>query len=138
MREQMRELRQEAKWLAAAFAALFVILYVAYRGESILTVAKTAAAIYWLFAIPGYAIMLHWRAQLGFIERMVAGTVAAMVVAGVASYYLGLIGLKLQNQTLILPAVVVIISAFAAKFSAQKKQQQQNLFAEKGLSKKQQ
>ncbi|MBI2143035.1 hypothetical protein HYU20_01705, partial [Candidatus Woesearchaeota archaeon] len=84
------------------------------------------------------AIMLHWRAQLGFIERMVAGTVAAMVVAGVASYYLGLIGLKLQNQTLILPAVVVIISAFAAKFSAQKKQQQQNLFAEKGLSKKQQ
>ncbi len=121
----MRELRQEAKWLAATFAALLAILYAAYRGESIVVVARTAAAIYWLFVIPGYAVMFHWRAHLGFVERTVAGTVAAMVVAGVASYYLGLMGLKLQNQTLILPAAVIIISACAAGLSGQKKQQQQ-------------
>ena len=125
MREYMRELKQEAAWLAATFAVFMVILYIAYQDESIAAVAKTAAATYWLFVIPGYAVMFHWRAQLGFIERIVAGTVAAMVVVGVASYYLGLMGLKLQNQTLILPALVIIISAFAAKFSAQKSQQQQ-------------
>lgn len=122
----MRELRQEAAWLAAAFAAFLLILYIAYGNESIATVARTAAAIYWLFVIPGYAIMLHWRTHLGFIERLAVGTAGAMAVAGVTSYYLGLIGLKLQNQTLILPAAVVIISfALAAKFSAGKKQQLQ-------------
>ena len=125
MREQVRELRHEAKWLAATFAVFLVILYIAYRDESIVVVARTAAAIYWLFVIPGYAIMLHWRSQLGFIERVVVGTVAAMVAVGVASYYLGLIGLKLQNQTLILPALVIIISAFAAKLLGRKSQQQQ-------------
>lgn len=132
MREQMRELKQEAKWLAAAFAALLVILYITYRDENITTVARTAAAIYWLFVIPGYAVMLHWRGHLGFVERVVVGTVAAMAVVGVSSYYLGLIGLKLQNQTLILPAAVIVISfALAARFSARKSQQQQNLFDEK-------
>lgn len=120
----MRELRQEAAWLAATFAALLAILYIAYRGESVAVVARTAATIYWLFVIPGYAVMFHWRGHLGFVERVVAGTVGAMAVAGVASYYLGLIGLKLQNQTLILPAAVVIISAFAAKISARKTRQQ--------------
>lgn len=131
----MRELKQEAKWLAATFAVFLIIVYIAYRDESVAVVARTAAAIYWLFVIPGYAVMFHWRGHLGFVERVVVGTVAAMVVVGVSSYYLGLIGLKLQNQTLILPAAVVIISAFAARFSARKTQQQQNLFAEKGLSK---
>lgn len=122
----MRELKQEAKWLAAAFAAFLVILYIAYRDESIITVARTAAAIYWLFVIPGYAVMLNWRGHIGFVERIVAGTVGAMAVVGVASYYLGLIGLKLQNQTLILPTAVIIISfALAAKFSAGKSQHQQ-------------
>lgn len=120
----MDKLRQEAAWLAAAFAALLVILYIAYRNESITVVARTAAAIYWLFVLPGYAVMFHWRAHLGFLERVVTGAVGALVVVGVASYYLGLIGLKLQNQTLILPAAVMLISAFAAKFSAQKTRQQ--------------
>ena len=119
----MRELKQEAAWLAATFAALLVILYIAYRDESIVVVARTAAAIYWLFVIPGYAIMLHWRSQLGFIERVVVGTVGAMAVVGIASYYLGILGLKLQNQTLMLPAAVILISAFAAKISARKKRQ---------------
>ena len=122
----LSKIKQEAAWLAAAFAVLFIIIYIAYRDESIIVVARTAAAIYWLFIIPGYAVMFHWGAHLGFIERIVAGTVAAMVVVGVASYYLGLMGLKLQNQTLILPAAVIVISfALAARFSARKSQQQQ-------------
>ena len=125
MREQVRELKQEAKWLAATFAVFFIIVYIAHRDESVAVVARTAAAIYWLFVIPGYAVMFYWRAHLGFVERVVAGTAAAMVVVGVASYYLGLIGLKLQNQTLILPALVIIISAFAAKLLGRKSQQQQ-------------
>lgn len=135
----MRELKQEAKWLAATFAVFLIIVYIAYRDESVAVVARTAAAIYWLFVIPGYAVMFHWRDHLGFVERVVVGTVAAMVVAGVSSYYLGLIGLKLQNQTLVLPAAVILISfALAAGLSGRKKQQQQNLFDEKGLSKTQQ
>ena len=118
------ELRNELKLLAAAFVAVIIILKIAYYKESLLVVVRTAAALFWLFMLPGYAMMLYWREKLGFTERVVAGTVAAMALNGIASYYLGLIGLKLQNQTLILPAAVVIVSfAFSLRFSGQKTQQ---------------
>ncbi len=132
------ELKNELKLLAAAFVAVIIILKIAYYKESLLVVVRTAAALFWLFMLPGYAMMLYWREKLGFVERIIAGTAAAMAASGIAGYYLGLIGLKLQNQTLILPAAIVIVSfALAAKFPA-REGRQQNLFAEKGLSKTQQ
>ncbi len=113
------------KILAAAFAAVIIMLRIAYYKESTFEVVRTAAALFWLFVLPGYAMTLYWLGKIGFVERIILGAVAAMALNGILSYYLGLIGLKLQNQALILPAAVIIISvAFAAKFSAQKKQQQ--------------
>ena len=108
--ENKREMTKELKILAACFAAF----------------AITAAALYWLFVIPGYAMMLHWRNRLGLAERMAMGTVAAIALTGIASYYIGLAGLKLQNQTLILPLAIIAASFLAyLKFSARKTQQQQ-------------
>ena len=121
----MGSTKQELAWLAASFAAFIAIIYITYHKENTATVARTAAAIYWLFVIPGWAVMNHWRENLGFVERLAVGTAGAMAITGVASYYLGLVGLKLQNQALILPAAVII-----ASFGA-------NLFAEKSLSKMQ-
>ena len=118
--------------------AVAIILKIAYYRESLFVVVRTAVALFWLFVLPGYAITLYWIEKLSFMERIAAGTVAAMALNGIASYYLGIIGLKLHNQTLILPAAVILISfAVAVKFRGQKGQQQ-NLFAEKGLSKTQQ
>lgn len=117
--------RKEIKFAAAAFVAVAIILKIAYYRESSFEVLRTAAALFWLFVLPGYAMTLYWQGKIGFIERIALGAVAAMALNGILSYYLGLAGLKLQNQTLILPAAVIIISfALAAKFSAQKKQQQ--------------
>ncbi len=121
----MRELKKELGLTAAAFAAVIVILKIAYYKESIFEVVRTAAALFWLFVLPGYAMTLYWLGKIGFIERIVLGAVAALAVNGILSYYLGLVGLKLQNQTLILPAAVIVISvAFAAGLSGRKKQQQ--------------
>lgn len=116
-------LTKELKWLAAGFAVLVVVLKIAYYRENILTVAKTAAAIYWLLVIPGYAMMLSWKHQLGFLERTFLGTVAAIAITGIASYYLGLAGLKLQSQTIALP-LTIISASFAAYLAAARQQEQ--------------
>ncbi|HIG98525.1 TPA: hypothetical protein HA231_03835 [Candidatus Woesearchaeota archaeon] len=124
--ENKREMTKELKILAACFAAFAIALKLAYYREGTLTALKTAAALYWLFVIPGYAMMLHWRNRLGLAERMAMGTVAAIALTGIASYYIGLAGLKLQNQTLILPLAIIAASFLAyLKFSARKTQQQQ-------------
>lgn len=123
-------MRKELKLLAITFAAIAIILKIAYYAENAAVAVRTAASLYWLFAIPGYAIMLNWKRQLGFLERVAIGSIAAMAITGITSYYLGIAGLKLQNQTIILPAAIIAVSvAAAARFSAlpktQPKQQEQ-------------
>ncbi|MBI2144949.1 hypothetical protein HYU18_01365 [Candidatus Woesearchaeota archaeon] len=120
----MAHFKDELKWLAAGLVLLIALLKIAYYRESIAIAARTAASIYWLLVIPGYAIMLHWKDNIGFLERTAIGTMAAMAITGIASYYLGLAGLKLQNQTLLLPAAIIAASAFGAKILARKKTQQ--------------
>ena len=120
------KLINELKLLAVVFAAIAIVIKLAYGNEGFGSVFRTTAALYWLFVIPGYAMMLHWRNSLGFLERAIAGTVAAMAVIGVTSYYLGLAGLKLQNQTIIVPAVITAVSfAIYLKSLAGKSQRQQ-------------
>ena len=119
-----KELADELKPLIIGFAVAVAMLQIAYYKENFATTLRTAASVYWLFVIPGYAVMLHWKEQLGIMERFAFGTVSSMVIVGVASYYLGLIGLKLQNQTLLLPAAIIVIAlSVSLKFSGQKGQQ---------------
>lgn len=105
-----KKLISELKALALAFAAAMIIMKAAYSGESTAVVAKTTASLFWLFVIPGYAVTLYWREKLGAIERLAAGTIAAMAATGILSYYLGIAGLKIQNQTIILPAAIIAAS----------------------------
>ncbi|MBI3037320.1 hypothetical protein HYY73_06265 [Candidatus Woesearchaeota archaeon] len=122
----LRALRKEAKYLAAAFVIAAIVLKIAFHREDLLGITKAAASVMWLFVLPGYAIMLHWRENLEVIERLFAGTVAAMAINGIASYYLGLAGLKIQNQTILLPAAIIAASLAWQKFSERKSQQQQS------------
>ena len=115
----------ELKLLAAALVVLTIAFKVAYYQESIWTVAKTAASLFWLFVIPGYAIMLYWKQHLGLIERLAAGTITAIAINSIASYYLGISGLKIQNQTILLPAAIIVASLAWQKFSERKSPQQQ-------------
>lgn len=122
----LTELKREAGFVAIAFIAATIIFKIAYYKEGLGEVVKTTASLFWLFVIPGYALTLYWREKLGFVERIIAGTVAAMAVSGITSYYLGLAGLKIQNQTILLPAAVIALSlAISSKFWARKSPQQQ-------------
>ena len=100
----------ELKIMAAAFAAVAIIMKISYGSENIFVVAKTTASLFWLFVIPGHAMTLYWKDHLGMIERLAFGTIAAMSITGIFSYYLGLAGLKIQNQTIILPAALIAAS----------------------------
>lgn len=106
------EIKNEARWIVVAFLALAIALKIAYYNESITGVIKTAASLFWLFMLPGYAITLYWKDKIGFLERIIFGSIAAMAIEGIMSYYLGLAGLKIQNQTIILTALIIAVSLY--------------------------
>lgn len=120
------ELKGELKLLVAVFAVVAAVMKIAYVNEGIADVLRVSASLFWLFIVPGYFLTLYWKESLGFVERTVFGSVAAIAVVGITSYYLGLIGLKLQSQTTLLPLAITALS-FAAclKSWARKNPQQQ-------------
>lgn len=120
----LKGLTQELKLIALAFVVVIVVLKIAYYKEGFFEIIKIAAALFWLFVLPGYGLLLYWKDKLGFLERIAIGTVVAMAISGIAGYYLGLIGLKLQNQTALLPALLIAASlALYLKSSTTKDQQ---------------
>ena len=112
MRHKIGELANELKTIAIFFVAAVIIMKIAYYRENLPEVIRATISIFWLFALPGYAMTLYWKGHLGLIERLAAGTVAALAIISIASYYLGISGLKIQNQTIILPAAIIAVSLF--------------------------
>ncbi len=94
------EIKNELLLLIAVFGFMVIAVKIAYYKESLVVVIRAAASLYWI-------------QKIGFIERTIIGAVAAMALTGIISYYLGLAGLKLQNQTALLPLAIIAVSFLA-------------------------
>jgi hypothetical protein len=99
--------KQELTTLGIAFAIAYIILQAVFYRESALNVLKLAAGMFWLFTIPGVAILWFWKEKISPAAMAAMGTVLGMAVVGIASYYFGVLGLDLKYSGIILPIIVV-------------------------------
>ena len=106
-KETFELVKSEALYMAALFLAALLIFKIAFYKEAIAVLLRTLASIFWLFALPGYFIMLYWHEKLNFLERFIIGTIAAASAIGIASYYLGIFGLNIKYHTILLPLALV-------------------------------
>jgi uncharacterized membrane protein len=122
----LRKLLTELGWLAAGTAGLGILIKILLPLSSIGAVARLTFGIFWLFALPGYFIMLPWRNELELKERAIVGILAAGGLFAITSYYLGLLGIHVRSHALLLPAVTIALSCaiyFWRAGKAPKKQQ---------------
>ncbi|MBI2142485.1 hypothetical protein HYU15_03290, partial [Candidatus Woesearchaeota archaeon] len=84
-------IKKEALYLLLAFAIITAIFQLIFIKESIITAGRTVAAFFWLFILPGFALMYHWHDKLDFLERLIIGTVLGLAVVGVVGYNLSLL-----------------------------------------------
>ena len=100
-------LKKEGKIMLMVLAALLIVFKIVFYNESLLVVGRTVLGFFWLFILPGYALMLFWRGRLDFLERLFLGTTTAIALISLASYYLTLNGLiNIHWQWIVLPLVV--------------------------------
>src|SRR3989344_4352445 len=100
-------LKKEGKIMLMVLAALLIVFKIVFYNESLLVIGRTALGFFWLFVLPGYALMLFWRGRLDFLERLFLGTTTAIALISLASYYLTLNGLiNIHWQWIVLPLVV--------------------------------
>ena len=108
--DKIREIARELPWLGAVFIIMFAALKIAYYNEGLMSVLRISAALFWLFVLPGYAFMLHWKEKLSLSERIIVGTAASAAVVGILSYYLGILGITVYSHVLLVPAAVIAVS----------------------------
>lgn len=109
-RELKDILKKEGRYLFYLFVALCLIFKIVFYQENILVLLRTVLGIFWLFVIPGLAIMYYWADKFDFLERLIFGTVLGIAIVGLSSYYLTLFKLNLHWQYLIIPIVMLTVS----------------------------
>lgn len=97
------QLKKEAINLGLVLLALAIIIKIAFFRTDIVATTRTALALFWMFALPGYALLYYWKDRLDFGERIVIGTTTAAAVTAILSYYTGLLGLPVSLHGIVIP-----------------------------------
>lgn len=113
MKKEVFELvKRELGHIGILFLIVLLIFKAAFFKESFLVLFRSVLALFWLFALPGYFIMLYWHDKLGFLERLVIGFAVAAGLTGILGYYLGLFGLHIKYHAILLPPVIMAAGYF--------------------------
>ena len=108
MRKEIFEvIKNEALYIGLLFLLGLVIFKIAFFKESFIVVVRNVLSLFWLFALPGYCIMLYWNDKLGFVERLLIGIFVSAAITGVFSYYFGLLGLNIKYHYLLFPLIIM-------------------------------
>ena len=110
-KENLSKLKKEISYIGILFILFIVIFKIIFFKENLMVVFRMIMSIFWLFALPGYALMFYWNNKLGFTERLIIGIVLSAAVIGISSYYLGLIGINIEYHPVILPPIMIFIGA---------------------------
>jgi len=101
-----------------------IIFQILFIKSGLFSVIRVVFAIFWLFVIPGFFLMGYWK--LDFLSRVVFGTVLGYAVIGVFGYNMGLIGIKLGIQSIILPLGCIVLGFFLDQKTNNKQQDKNN------------
>ncbi len=110
----INKLKKEAIYLGILLLLMAAMLKIIFLKESIIITTRTALSLFWLFILPGFAIMFYWHEKLEFIERLIIGTVLSMAVTGVIGYNLSVIGIHIKYHALLLPVAMIGAAALMA------------------------
>jgi len=108
-KEVFDQVKRESKYIGILFLIALIIFKIAFYKENLIILFRNVLALFWLFILPGYFIMLYWNDKIGFLERFVVGILLSAAVIGIFSYYLGLMGINIKYHTIILPLVLILI-----------------------------
>ena len=104
-------IRDEMRYIGLMFIIALIIFKIAFFKDSISNLLRITFSLFWLFALPGYFLMLYWNEKLEFAERFIIGIALSAAIIGISSYYIGLAGLNIKYHTVLLPLILMLAGA---------------------------
>ena len=108
-KEVFDQIKKELQYIGILFLLVLIIFKIAFYNENLIVLFRNVLSLFWLFALPGYFIMLYWKERLGFLERFIIGIILSAAIIGILSYYIGLIGLNIKYHAIVLPTVLILV-----------------------------
>ena len=114
-KEMSSKLVTEIIHIVILFFVALIIGKIALYEEPILMLFKAIAGIFWIFILPGFAIMYWWHNKLTFLERFIIGVPTGSAIIGVLSYYSALALIPLRIHGALLPLLIIVYMALFYK-----------------------
>ncbi len=111
-KELTEKLKKESLSILILFLVIIIMFKILFYKEGFLAVLRAVFALFWVFVLPGFYLMYYWHEQLEFMVRLIIGIAVSSAIIGIASYYLGLLGLNIMYHGIILPAACLIAGFF--------------------------
>lgn len=111
-KEILDKIKKELGYVGILFILFILIFKITFFKESLVVVFRMVISLFWMFILPGYALMFYWKNKLGFTERFIMGIALSTAIIGILSYYLGLIGINIKYHTIILPLIIILAGLF--------------------------
>ena len=102
-------MEEDIKKIVYLIVIVLAVLKIAFYRENLLTLLRIDLALFWLFVIPGYMIMLGWAERMDFVERIIAGAGISSALTGILSCYFGLAGVHIKWHIYFLPPLLMLI-----------------------------
>ena len=118
---------KELKMLVTTFTLILILLKIIFYNQDFVILARTTWAIFWLFIMPGYFLISIWAKNTSFLERIIISVPISSCVLGITSYYIGLFGLDLKLQSIILPMAFILTGIFLTAIHSKKTTSTQNI-----------
>lgn len=106
---------REIRSLTIVMVILVIIMKIIFYRDDFISTTRLGLSLFWLFVLPGYAILYYWKDKIIFAERIAVGAVLAAGFMAISSYYLGLAGVHIKYHGIILPVIMLIIAAILSR-----------------------
>lgn len=110
--EAKKEFKAQLLLLSALFISLLVIFKIVLFKETLVTLFLALGVLFYSIIIPGVILLAYLNKKLGSFSRLVLGSVLAIALTGIASYYLGLLGLHVKYHPYIIPPLIMLVGLF--------------------------
>lgn len=108
-KEVFNVIKDESKYIGLLLLLVLIIFKIVFFKENLIVLLRYVISLFWLFVIPGYFIMLYWRENLDFAERIIIGIASSAAIIGISSYYFGLMGLNIKYHGILMPFVIIVL-----------------------------
>ncbi|MBI2564760.1 hypothetical protein HYV79_02105 [Candidatus Woesearchaeota archaeon] len=112
MKFDIEFITKEIKMLVLSILLVFTLLKLAFSSEDSFVLIKLITSLVIVFFLPYYLISIYWRDELNFAIRAVISLVIGFIVNGILGYYLGLLGLSVNYNYVIIAIIFYMIGGY--------------------------